>query len=212
MKQTVSHLYTIRHASHQLGGTVRNSISYNFEDQVTQTLQENSTPTNLKVYRSFEYAVNGALARIRHGINGGTPKILSEFGYNDLGQQTSKSFPGAAASTQTYTYNIRGWLTALGSNTAQVYKQHLFYNSGATTNKWNGNISRINWSGQDGVLRTYNYTYDKANRLLTAPYTVASATAENTRYSISGITYDNNGNIQTMTRRVNRRPALPIAI
>src|SRR5690606_25168706 len=71
----------------------------------------------------------------------------------------------------------------------------------ATNNRFNGNISRICWiGGQDAVFRTYIYAYDNANRITAAVFT-SGTSAENSRYSLSGITYDANGNLRTMTRR-----------
>jgi hypothetical protein len=125
---------------------------------------------------------------------------LVSYTYNDLGQQIAKTFPTIASANQTYAYNIRGWLKTLGSAHTEVFKQTLYYESGATNNRWNGNISRIDWSGMTGAgkTRTYNYTYDNPNRLTAATYT---ASGEANWFTVNGMTYDANGNIQTLRRR-----------
>lgn len=125
---------------------------------------------------------------------------LASYTYNDLGQQTAKSVPDITSGNQTYAYNIRGWLTNLGSANTEVLKQTLYYQTGATTNRWNGNISHIDWSGMTGAgkTRTYNYTYDNANRLTTANYT---ATRETEWFTVNGMLYDPKGNITKLVRR-----------
>ncbi|MCC5939273.1 MAG: hypothetical protein JJU34_18485 [Lunatimonas sp.] len=142
----------------------------------------------------------GQLASISHKIGAQLPVTLVSYTYNDLGQQIAKTFPTIASANQTYAYNIRGWLKTLGSAHTEVFKQTLYYESGATTNRWNGNISRIDWSGMTGAgkTRTYNYTYDNAHRLTTANYTASS---ETNWFTVNGMLYDANGNITKLVRR-----------
>jgi hypothetical protein len=65
-----------------------------------------------------------------------------------------------------------------------------------TAYRWNGNMSRIDWSGmtRSGKLRTY----DNANRLIAANYT---ATGEANWFNVNGMMYDPNGNITKIVRR-----------
>jgi RHS repeat-associated protein len=192
---------------HHLGGTVRSSTAYNFEDQATHSLTTNSLSSSYSVLRSYNYNVIGQLASITHKVGTGTPKTIAQYTYDDLGRQTGKLFPAVAANAnQTSKYNIRGWLTELGSSYTGIYKQTLYYNTDAASNRFNGNISRISWTGGQEttpVTRTYNYTYDNADRITAATFT-STTTGENNRYNLSGITYDANGNIKTMTRRGQR--------
>ncbi len=192
-------------SQHQLGGTVRSSTAYNFEGQPTHSLVTNSLSSTYTVLRTFAYNVAGKLASVTHKVGSGTVKTLVQYTYDDLGRQTGKTFPTVASNAnQTSTYNIRGWLTGLGTGFTGVFTQSLYYNTGATANRFNGNISRISWTGgQAPGTRTYNYSYDNADRITAAAFT-SSVSGENTRYSLSGITYDANGNIRTMTRRGER--------
>ncbi len=192
----------------QLGGTVRTSTAYNFEDQPTQTLSVNSSSPNQAVLRTYTYNVAGLLASIKHKIGSQTEQTILQNTYNDLGQLTTKAFPQLPSGTQTYSYNIRGWLKTLGSGLTEGYKQTNYYETGGTVNNWNGNISRIDWSGKSVTtetpkVRTYNYTYDKVNRITAANY---SATGETNWYTVSGMSYDSNGNLKAMTRRNQRTP------
>ncbi|WP_338221311.1 RHS repeat-associated core domain-containing protein [Algoriphagus sp. oki45] len=189
----------------QLGGTVRTSTAYNFENQPTQTLTANSSAVGQEVHRRYYYNSAGLLSSVKHKLPGQTERVVAQNTYNNLGQLTTKSFPEITSGNQTYTYNIRGWLKTLGSSLAVGYKQTNYYESGGTVNNWNGNISRIDWSGStgSGKTRTYNYTYDKVNRITAATYT---ATSETNWFSLSGMTYDANGNITALIRR-NQRTA-----
>jgi RHS repeat-associated protein len=189
----------------QLGGTVRTSTSYNFENQPTQLLTANSSSAGQEILRTYNYNAAGLLASLSHKIGSLSPKTIALNTYNDLGQLTAKSFPEITSGNQTYTYNIRGWLKTLGSSLTEGYKQTNYYESGGTNNSFNGNISRIDWSGSTGAgkIRTYNYSYDKVNRITAATYT---ATSETNWFSLSGMLYDANGNISTLTRS-NQRTA-----
>jgi RHS repeat-associated protein len=189
----------------QLGGTVRTSTSYNFENKPTQLLTANSSSAGQEILRTFNYNATGLLASVSHKVGSLSPKTIALNTYNDLGQLTAKSFPEISSGNQTYSYNIRGWLRTLGSSLTEGYKQTNYYESGGTNNNWNGNISRIDWSGSTGAgkTRTYNYSYDKVNRITAATYT---ATSETNWFSLSGMVYDGNGNITALTRS-NQRTA-----
>ena len=60
---------------------------------------------------------------------------------------------------------------------------------------YNGNISEAQWrtANADSSLKSYTYTYDALNR-------ITSATDNTGNYNVSNITYDKNGNIQTLNR------------
>jgi RHS repeat-associated protein len=186
----------------QLGGTVRSSTAYNFEGQPTHSLTANSSAAGKEVLRTYTYNVAGSLASMKHKI-GTVEKTLVNYTYNDLGQMLSKSFPEIANGNQTYTYNIRGWLKTLGSSLATGYKQTNYYETGGTANNWNGNISRIDWSGYTGAgkTRTYNYTYDKVNRITAGTYSAAS---EGNWFTVNGMVYDANGNLTKLVRQNQR--------
>ncbi|SMD44919.1 YD repeat-containing protein [Aquiflexum balticum DSM 16537] len=192
---------------HQAGGTTRASTAYNFEGQPTHSLTTNSLSSNYTVLRTYNYNVTGRLAAITHQVGSGTSKTIVQYTYDDLGRRTAKTFPEVAFNAnQTSTYNIRGWLTGLGTGYSGIFQQTLYYNTGATANRFNGNIARISWTGgqeSTPITRTYNYSYDNANRITAATFTSATS-GENNRYNLSGILYDDNGNIRTMTRRGER--------
>ena len=73
--------------------------------------------------------------------------------------------------------------------------------------QYNGNISQIKWKTMgDANTSIYGFEYDDLNRLVNAKYNEESGPGDyNTltidNYSVSNITYDLNGNIQTLNRR-----------
>ncbi|MEE4001907.1 RHS repeat-associated core domain-containing protein, partial [Tenacibaculum sp. FZY0031] len=100
-----------------------------------------------------------------------------------------------------YSYNIRGWLKNInedGKNDNDLFNFSIEYNHPTDPLKalYNGNIAQTSWNtlNVDSSSKTYTYSYDAMNRLL-------SATGANTsNYNVPGITYDKNGNIKNLTR------------
>ncbi|MDQ6479995.1 DUF6443 domain-containing protein [Dyadobacter sp. LHD-138] len=138
--------------------------------------------------------------------------------YNPLGQLQSKWFhayynPAASGPVNavsatkfrrrtSYVNNIRGWLTSAttsylkkqGDPNLTYYAFALAYDNAA--NYTNGNISQMMFRGN--AVETYtkglSFTYDKASRLTESVGIGGYADTE------SGITYDGNGNIKTLSR------------
>jgi RHS repeat-associated protein len=195
-------------SDHHLGGTIRISTRYDFENKPLATYTQYSTPGTYNITRGYFYDGAGQLSHITHRIGTGTIVTLAQHSYNDLGQLTGKSFPAAGSAQFSYIYNIRGWLKRINNpqtsnSSTKLFAQELFYETGGAQtshNNWNGNITRSDWRGRDDVKREYRYLYDRGNRITAANYTVPSATTQNNRYNLAGIQYDPNGNITGMQR------------
>ncbi|WP_298760646.1 DUF6443 domain-containing protein [uncultured Psychroserpens sp.] len=115
-----------------------------------------------------------------------------------------------------YTYNVRGWLEDINNVDNLNIKNDLFalklnYNkkdNTSSTSLYNGNISEIFWntSSKDAgttesqIKRGYTFEYDALNRLLDANFEKSSGVNQTVLYDLSGVTYDKNGNIQTLER------------
>lgn len=187
-----------------LGGTIRSSTKFDFENKPIETTTQLTGGTTYTVIRGFHYNPAGQLSKVTHKINSGTVVTLADYTYTDLGQLQSKSFPNAGGALIDYTYNVRGWIKRMNnpqvSNaTTKVFAQELFYETGhPTQNNWNGNVSKVEWRGQNDTKVNYTYSYDKANRLTDADYVASTGTD---RYTVDNITYEPNGNILTMNRR-----------
>ncbi len=185
-------------AEHQLGGTVRTSVKYNFEDQPTDSHVQFSTPGALDITRKFNYNTAGLPSNVTHRIGNGDVVTLFTNTYNQLGQRTLKSHPNVGVGLS-YAYNIRGWLKRINqpTGTDPIFGMELFYEGGGTNHQWNGNISRMSWKGRDNVTRRYDYSYDFVNRLTGAAFTPGSG---NFNFSVNNIFYDGNGNLLAMQR------------
>ncbi|MCH7411523.1 DUF6443 domain-containing protein, partial [Belliella sp. DSM 111904] len=183
-------------SQHHLSNSVRVSTRYNFENKPEQTLSQYNGST-YNVLKTWIYNNNGSIAQVKHKVNTGTEHTIVQNTYSEVGELINKSNP---ATSLGYQYNIRGWLTDMTSTDSRVFHQKLYYQTGGGANRWNGNISAIDWKGEDNKWRKYSYVYDNAQRLSSATYTVPNTTAENGRYTVNAITYDANGNILTMNR------------
>ncbi|WP_207632583.1 DUF6443 domain-containing protein [Foetidibacter luteolus] len=165
--------------------------------------------------------------------NSGSWKVIVQHTYNELGQLKTKKLginPDNTLQpleTLTYDYNIRGWL--LGANrdyaktldsTSNYFGFDLGYDktdikaSGGSSigafadMAYNGNITGTVWkSTGDDQVRKYDFTYDAANRLKSAPfkqYNLATGifdVSDKIDFSVSNLSYDANGNIRTMNQK-----------
>ncbi len=142
-----------------------------------------------------------------------TETIVSN-SYDEIGQLERK-IVGNALQTVDYTYNVRGWLTAI-NNTADLTKtgqpEDLFafavnyknpQNFGTDENPealYNGNIAQTLWKTAgtnttgNPVSERYSYTYDALNR-------IKSAHDNTGNYTLGNVAYDPMGNITALTRQ-----------
>ena len=142
---------------------------------------------------------------------GGTEELIVFNEYDDLGQLKSKKVGGSVDATDVaqsnglqqvaYGYNVRGWLTNINDITDatpdKLFNFGITYNGG-TNPLYNGNISRTQWrtDNQDSSLKSYDYSYDPLNRLVSSIDNTADQ-----RYSLTNVSYDRNGNVLGLTRK-----------
>ncbi|MFZ6014323.1 MAG: DUF6443 domain-containing protein, partial [Bacteroidota bacterium] len=179
------------------------------------------------VLRELEYDHARRLLKTWHTYNNGQRVLISGNEYNELGQLVDKKLHSTNGTefkqSLDYEYNIRGWLTKmndsdLSSTDANALKDlfgfELGYNQSigvGNTSLYNGNISAMKWSNNlglsDNKQKAYLYSYDAMNRLTDASYKEATgavptwASVNGGAFAESGLTYDLNGNIKTLTRR-----------
>ncbi|MGI4734871.1 MAG: DUF6443 domain-containing protein [Janthinobacterium lividum] len=172
------------------------------------------------VVEAFKYDQMGRLLTSAQQLpTEAKPTQLSLRHYNELGQLLVDSMgTGRLAQSVDYTYNIRGWLTSLNNpfdpNPKDLFNLSLHYERGFTKGyeQYNGNLTGQTWRGRDGVQRAYGYVYDPLNRVLQGDFvaraggsagTLTTATAWNTEldnYRLNSLSYDDNGNINTLRR------------
>ena len=190
-----------RQGSNSLGGKETEYTAYNFTGQPTRlrhvhTAQGKAARTEVRTY-SYDHA--GRLLTVKHKLDALGEVTLVNNVYDDLGRLQSKSLHGSAVNKQTYTYNIRGWLTGVSGS---KFTQNLYYNTGNGVVKYNGSISSMTWkSGNESTVRGYKFTYDGLDRMLNATYgETASISTNANRFSENVTGYDKNGNIKGLQR------------
>jgi RHS repeat-associated protein len=123
---------------------------------------------------------------------------LRNFGTLNMGKTTT-----ADLYSENYSWHIRGGLRgknldANGDLTNTLFSYKLAYEEGAN-GYFDGNIRNQYWkSSIDGVQRAFEYSYDKASRLISASYGRSPQASEN--YALNSVSYDLNGNIKTLSR------------
>jgi RHS repeat-associated protein len=169
----------------------------------------------------------GEMEAVRISLKG-KEVLLSDTRYNAIGNAVDKklhSTDNGAHVRQSvdYRYNIRGWITQInnsdlspheGGDPRDLFGMELGYSNDLGTGdpavpQFNGNISAMKWSANLGLglptdtkERSYNYTYDAMNRILSASFRERKAVwSQDGSFSESGYTYDNNGNILSLTRK-----------
>ncbi len=164
----------------------------------TRTTHTKGSNAPIVTVDTFTYDHMGRLLTQSQTINNGTTEQIVSNTYDALGQLVTKQVGGGLQEVD-YTYNVRGWLQKINSdskNDNDLFDFSIAYNNpvhGATA-LFNGNISETSWqTANDNVQRHYRYGYDALNR-------ITAATSNDNRYNLSGVTYDQMGNILSLQR------------
>ncbi|ROH90618.1 RHS repeat-associated core domain-containing protein [Chryseobacterium cucumeris] len=199
-----------------LGGYTKKEFKLDFSGAVDESYtyhKKGSADTEVFIKERFVYDEQKRLLKHYHKVNSQTEELLAENTYNDLGQLTNKktgNTTGTPLQSIDQTYNIRGWITKVndpanlnGKLFAYELKYHNPVYFTVSTGKYNGNISEIDWQAADGgTFRRYNYQYDGLDRLKNGIYSEPNATVPQNNYYNEALTYDVNGNIQTLKRNL----------
>jgi RHS repeat-associated protein len=160
--------------------------------------------------------------QLRDGINTSQARVLVSFSsYNEIGQLMKKGLHAVSGTANflqnvNYRYNARGWLTNInnptllpdggltGSSTNDQFGMELKYDSTGTSRpQYNGNIARVTTktapvSGTTYQPLTYDYRYDKLNRLNDAVSSTGAASKDGLHSEYA--TYDLMGDITALGR------------
>lgn len=199
----------------------------------TQNKAGGGTGTSITTVAKNTYDALGRLVQTTSNVTDNATSVSSgdvvtaQNFYDELGQLKTKKLGvngSAAAETQSYDYNIRGWLLGMNrdyvNNTQGTSKFgfDLAYDKPANLNnlpayqagQYNGNIAGMTWRGkQNGAdTRRYDFNYDAANRILKADFKALSGTVANGTFNSQmgdgqnpETAYDYNGNILAMTQQ-----------
>jgi RHS repeat-associated protein len=174
------------------------SSTYSFTDQITTTTRKHYTngvngaggaPT-LALTISNRYGYDHMGRKIsswqKTGDDASPEVLLAKNEYNEVGQLLNKHLGDDLQNVQ-YAYNERGWMKTSNS---PLFLMELKYNDAltGTEKQFNGNIA--NQLFTNGTANTFNYSYDKLNRLTNG---TAIGMSE-------ALTYDKAGNITSLSR------------
>jgi RHS repeat-associated protein len=184
--------------------------------------------TNYTITTRNEYDYTGKPTAIFKKYGNNPERKLAAYEFDELGVLKDKTLaPGYTGNSGDYleklrySYNINGKLTginkdyALAQNygTAQwdnFFGLYLGYDNrdGVFADKrLNGQLAGVQWRTQgDNITRKYDYAYDNLNRFTNAIFSQKEKPGDmwsNAKYNfgVSGIGYDVNGNITSMTQR-----------
>ena len=189
------------------GVTETEQMTYTFTDKVVSHERhidglygETVSMTETNTYSNVTDRLTSTNITLSHGY-GDYSKTVS-YGYDQLGRLNTVTRPttGVGGSTVSYAYDMRGWTREI--STTEGFSERLFYQDGAGTPYYNGNISSMTWRNgvTTNLTRGYTYQYDNANRLQNGYYGEGSGLADcKNRYN-ELMTYDQNGNITRIRR------------
>jgi RHS repeat-associated protein len=144
----------------------------------------------------------GHILTIPSGQSGSAGTLNDRGTLRNFGTLNMGKVPTADLYEQRFLYHIRGGirgynLDANGDLTNTLFSFKLSYEEGAS-GYFDGNIRNQYWkSNIDGVQRAYEYSYDKASRIISGAY---GSTKAGENYALNGVIYDFNGNILNLSR------------
>lgn len=209
------------------GSIDKYSTLYNFPGWVlaTYTHHQKNDTTSYGIKKRYTYDHAGRLMQGFHELVENDESqgevLLAENKYNELGKLIEKNLHvenNAPHQSVDFRYNIRGWLKRIngaglhndGSEPQDFFGIEFYYEETERNVKntpvYNGNLSATKWSNNLGLgdleERGYTYTYDPMNRLKSAQHhrRLSKSWGSVSDYGLSGISYDKNGNILSLTR------------
>ncbi|NER13111.1 hypothetical protein GWK08_06650 [Leptobacterium flavescens] len=189
----------------ELGITDIVETSLDFAGKVLETKSTHTRDggTPIVVTERFTYDHAARVLRQTHKVDNEPEELIAQNEYDEISQLTVKKVGNTITNPLqevNYSYNIRGWLKAI--NDVDNIGNDLFsfkinYNDPTSgTALYNGNISQTHWrtANTDSSLKTYTYSYDGLNRIISA--------IDNTgNYNLNNVSYDLNGNITALSRQ-----------
>lgn len=187
--QTLRQLYGFSSNAYQ---RVSYQLAFDGKPEQEWTTQETGSVT-YKLAKTFTYDHGDRLSKTDVILyEGGVQKktyTQSEQLYNEVGQVGTKSLH-AGVQILGYKYTPRGWLGNEQTSTGQPFTLGLSYQD-------NGNINSLSWTTKN-YSGGMSLSYDKSSRL-----TGAAGSGGFAGYDESPISYDANGNLESLTRKYN---------
>ena len=205
------------------------TLIYDFEGKVLQSrTYHNGGGTNqTTVINKTSYDIAGIrpVQMYQNIDNATTDQLVAQYDYNELGQVVDKKLhktsSGAFLQSVDYRYNIRGWLSSINNaglnndgvtndDTNDYFGIELLYHRKdagiGNSVRYDGSITASKWNiyGSTGQTnqRSYNYTYDKSDRVRAGTFKANNGTVwtKETNTLNESLNYDHNGNILNLQR------------
>ena len=200
---------------------------YSFSGQLLRShikhIKGGNNPQTYDAATKNTYDDLSRLTSVEKNINNGGWKEIAAMTYDALGQLKTKvlspDYNSSGLETLTFDYNIRGWLLGANrdyakstTNTSHYFGFDLGYDKQTVSSlgsyagaQYNGNITGTVWKSKgDNQIRKYDFTYDPVNRLTGADFNQYSSAFDKSAgvdFSVSNLTYDQNGNILSQTQK-----------
>ena len=185
------------------------STKYDFAGRVVEKNESHFAPgdqSGQDLLTQYTYDSRGRLLSISRELDGMELAPVT-YAYDTLGRLSSKTFgyaDGNGYGTESFTYDIHGWATAINSlyNGSDLFQETIRYASTqkpGTTARWNGNIAEAAFTDPDGS-HTYAYTYDGMNRLKDAKHYAGESNTVSNQRTEKNIGYNRNGCITGLDR------------
>lgn len=199
-RNRVSHTEKTNH----LGGYDVEDIQLNFAGLPMVRVLEHHVENQSVQKETYRYSYDhmSRLLTQTHQLNDGSEVTLTDNQYDDLGRVMVDARSGEKRLKTTYTYNVRGWLTSLGTDETSTgfrsFAEYLYYYEEFKGNKpcWSGNISAVEWQTSSRSKNAYVYSYDNLSRLIQASYKSAAVGIDNS----TSYEYDKMGNVTSLKR------------
>ena len=183
--------------------------------EVLETQNVNSITNSIRVSNTMD--VTGRLTDSYLYLNNAVPVLLYSLDYNELGEVETKKLHSTNYTDYLqdvdFTYNIRGWLSAINDpesleSDGDLFAMNLYYDDLdpdiGSTKRYNGNVSGMSWIRDEttDTLRAYVFNYDEISRLVSSDfkYKTISNWVNPTWYG-TAYSYDDNGNLSTLSRK-----------
>ncbi|MCL2561447.1 MAG: DUF6443 domain-containing protein, partial [Rikenellaceae bacterium] len=181
------------------------SNDHNFTGAVTQTKVKQTIDGQSYEYNKwFVYDSQGRLLHVDQAMTGdsGNGRVrLASYSYDDMNVTSTKSIHDGRETTG-YTYRMTG---QLWRETSPSFSYALGFDRAADAGlsfRRDGKLASVAWGAGSDLTKAYNFTYDVVGQLTAAHFSQKSGgtwTAQ-PQFAESGLTYDLNGNILTLTR------------
>ena len=197
-------------------GVTRTEMKLDFPGNITESKvyhKRTEGMTEVLVKQRYVYSAQNLLVKHYHQVNTRPEELLEELTYDDLGRITNKK-TGNNLQSIDYSYNVRGWLTAVNDQNNLgtdlfAFKINFNQRDGVETPnndfahlqvkpKYNGSIAETSWVTTANYTHRYGYVYDNSGQLLAGLYQYPNNPYQKDNSEVA--TYDNRGNMKTLFR------------